>query len=1162
VTIDWGDGSSGGPVDLSPGVFALPAGITHAYTQSPLAAVYTMTVTITDNHDGSGQGSADVVVTNVPPTVTLSSPQSSVDEGLPLPYTLNITVTDPGNDLDGGWWSIAWGDGNSESGVAPVPASRSHYYGDGYGEVTVSVSVADSSGALTVATQTVTVYNQAPTMTVAGDQTAEKDVPLSIPALATIEDPGFHSATPYFAREGGLSYSINWGDGTAADIGTIPGAPPNGPTQVTLPGTHTYNNSGNYTVTVTAMDNNGDSASGSFHVSVGPALTMTVPSTTLPSTLDILEAQTAVVTGDITNAGTSSLALTVSWGEGPSESLLLAPGATSFAVSHRYADDNPTNTPWDNYSVSLALVSGDGRTAAGSVTVKVTNVAPAVRLTRLGGGPADPTAITLRARVTDPGKQDTFTYNWTLTEDGQPVTWQANSSNDAITFHPSSGVSLQHYYAAVTVADDDQGSGNDANTVDNIPADGGDHSPQPEDDTAYTGYNYAVTVFVLNNDTHPDNYTMTITAVTQALNGTVSFDSTSVTYTPSSSFVSGADNFTYTVDDAHGHSANASVTINMVAVTDCTLESRQADGSWAVVPGEGPAWAGDQLRWSARYAPKDPPTATSVDWLIKSWSDAGDPGVPWSALGSALGDAPVEANPGVGDWAVEPSYQFTALAGQTDFCATPPAPVRKVVAGPVMNPFKVSGGAANGELTGNEKQTVGAYVPVNDDEDGVEGTKDMLTRADASGNFPPISPRDDDLLKIVLHKINPPVAGGNYWLSGMAGGIRVWAKEDRTGEVTAVNTFSAAADTELYVEGRAEGSCQLALNFTDAAGTVHQKVDWIKVNVFTLDGPIYVPEHGTFDYAATGGAPGNGATQWPAPTGGTLVSTDRWVGVDFATIKWNAGPQVGILKYQAAPNYSWNRNVYVVQVKVESPDGEPAFKTGTPFDAGTYRTYRNGVGKLVESGNVDLAPGLEWVAKVTVNGPPGSRGVRQMRIGFVQNATLTSETGFYQSGSILTSSIEGQTYLDTGPNSTADPYYSTANDARFWNPDPGRNQKAIRAADTPSMGAPLWYTCDPSSPQDPLVSMAPIQDFRLFVTAQTDDRRNGADAVFTALAEADWMFNASGSIDTPGLSPYPWSASDAAGVTAPETWTLVAGDVRPIISGQTANDALKTQTWH
>jgi Bacterial Ig domain/Fibronectin type III domain len=84
-------------------------------------------------------------------------------------------------------------------------------------------------------------------------------------------------------------------------------------------------------------------------------------------------------------------------------------------------------------------------------------------------------------------------------------------------------------------------------------------------DTATTPAGAPVTISVLANDSDPDGDPLRITAVTQGAHGTVTFTTTSVTYTPVSTY-SGTDSFTYTITDGRGAYATAPVTVTVKAV--------------------------------------------------------------------------------------------------------------------------------------------------------------------------------------------------------------------------------------------------------------------------------------------------------------------------------------------------------------------------------------------------------------------------------------------------------------------------------------------------------------------------------------------------------------------------------------------------------------------
>lgn len=74
-------------------------------------------------------------------------------------------------------------------------------------------------------------------------------------------------------------------------------------------------------------------------------------------------------------------------------------------------------------------------------------------------------------------------------------------------------------------------------------------------------------VTVLGNDTDVDADSLTVSAVTQGANGSVTNNTNSVTYTPNANFF-GSDSFTYTISDGHGGNDTATVNVTVTNVQD------------------------------------------------------------------------------------------------------------------------------------------------------------------------------------------------------------------------------------------------------------------------------------------------------------------------------------------------------------------------------------------------------------------------------------------------------------------------------------------------------------------------------------------------------------------------------------------------------------------
>jgi hypothetical protein len=96
------------------------------------------------------------------------------------------------------------------------------------------------------------------------------------------------------------------------------------------------------------------------------------------------------------------------------------------------------------------------------------------------------------------------------------------------------------------------------------------HLPVANADSATTAEDTPVSVAVLANDSDVDGDALTVSGVTQGTAGSVSTDSTTVTYTPGLNLY-GSDSFTYTISDGQGGTATASVTVIITSLNDAPV---------------------------------------------------------------------------------------------------------------------------------------------------------------------------------------------------------------------------------------------------------------------------------------------------------------------------------------------------------------------------------------------------------------------------------------------------------------------------------------------------------------------------------------------------------------------------------------------------------------
>ncbi len=363
------------------------------------------------------------------------------------------------------------------------------------------------------------------------------------------------------------------------------------------------------------------------------------------------------------------------------------------------------------------------------------------------------------------------------------------------------------------------------------------------------------------------------------------------------------------------------------------------------------------------------------------------------------------------------------------------------------------------------KNTSGGYVLLNDDNDnGSHNTPttdkygNTLVKPTPDYNITDPVPEEKDMLPIVLIK-HPQ--GGTYQLDfafnyqSPLSGIRVWSSPQK--QVVNVNgtnitvvspnntTFNAAEDNTVYVEGTAlsngAASVQVTLKWAESGGTNYQPVDQVKLTVYQIAGPQYVPERGKYNYIAT--VPGGGnMTVWKYDNG--LGNATNGANTLQQQVTFAAGPATGYVQFSPWPGFIGTRNLYVVKVTVDNSIVTPPTGSATLFNTATAVGT---IGLFTAQARVGTSGPFDGILKK-------QRGVEYMEVGLIQVITPSPYNIDYLATNGTVSNVrfnwQGDPFWD-GAGSSTYPWLNSANVATFipvpqkevalWNP-PGASPTA------------------------------------------------------------------------------------------------------------------------
>ncbi len=286
-------------------------------------------------------------------TITIPPPpkKGAAVEGAPADLAL-------GTFTDTGWGpytaTASWGDGTSSavalsqvgydsSGYAIYNAGGTHTYLDA-GSDTVTVTVIPHYGPSFTLPPTVVDVSDAAISASPANFTASEGASLSAQEVATLTDDNPDGSAADFTA------LIDWGDGSELSDGVVSGS--GGDYQVT--GDHTYLDAGTYSVTVTAVDDDGNLASTASTATITGQISASPVSVSAtegsPSGLVAVASFTDAAPG----ARTTDYTTTIDWGDGSQTpgTVVANSGGGGFQVlgNHTYAEDG-------SYTTTISIVS-------------------------------------------------------------------------------------------------------------------------------------------------------------------------------------------------------------------------------------------------------------------------------------------------------------------------------------------------------------------------------------------------------------------------------------------------------------------------------------------------------------------------------------------------------------------------------------------------------------------------------------------------------------------------------------------------------------------------------------------------------------------------------------------------------------------------------------
>ncbi len=234
-------------------------------------------------------------------------------------------------------------------------------------------------------------------------------------------------------------------------------------------------------------------------------------------------------------------------------------GVATYTTSYVYYTPNPNYNGLDSLTYTISDGNGGTDTAGVSLTVTSQSDPPvAVDDTAIVIEDSSNNLLNVLANDYDPESNPLL-----ITSVTQP-THGTSSTNGAFVFYTPApnynGVDSFSY----TISD---GGSTDSATVTLSITAVNDPPSANDDTTTVVEDSNNNPIMVLLNDNDIDGDSLTVIGVTQPPHGSVTFSASTVFYTPQANFV-GADSFSYTVNDGHGGTDTAVVTVTVTNIND------------------------------------------------------------------------------------------------------------------------------------------------------------------------------------------------------------------------------------------------------------------------------------------------------------------------------------------------------------------------------------------------------------------------------------------------------------------------------------------------------------------------------------------------------------------------------------------------------------------